>query len=92
MRLKEEKNARSTEKIFPQFTLHADLLTSSGFERGATMNFSVAGQVAIQALTMLGSSGLSIKAQTCADDVSFVCGYYIVDEDWDMVVDNRTRC
>jgi hypothetical protein len=48
------------------------------------MKLSVAGKVAIQALTMLGISSLA-KAQTCTDDASFVCGYIV--DDYDMVVD-----
>jgi hypothetical protein len=38
------------------------------------MKLSVACRVAIQALTLLGISRL-VKAQTCADDANFVCGY-----------------
>jgi hypothetical protein len=52
------------------------------------MKLSAAGKVAIQALMMLGISSL-IKAQTCTDDASFVCGYIV--NDYDMVVDNRAR-
>jgi hypothetical protein len=37
------------------------------------MKLSVAGKVALQALTMLGSYSL-VKAQTCTNDATFVCG------------------
>jgi hypothetical protein len=40
------------------------------------MKLSIACKAAIQALTMLGISRL-VKAQTCTDDASFVCGYIV---------------